>query len=102
MVKSEAQQLHDSWFSGATKESPIVGNLIEFMQRIISRDYSAESHFLGDFNRWCEARIKNGQINIIDGKEIGTKTMDDKTILIDDLLSNNYLNIYLSNIQMNG
>jgi hypothetical protein len=81
-------------FSGATKESPIVGNLIEFMQRIISRDYTSESHFLGDFNRWCEARIKTGQINIVNGKEIGTKTMDDKTILVDDLLSNNYLNIY--------
>jgi hypothetical protein len=76
------------------KESPIVGNLIEFMQRIISRDYTAESQFLGDFNRWCEARIRSGEINIIDGKEIGTKTMDNTRILVDDLLSNNYLNIY--------
>ena len=81
-------------FSGARKECPTIANLIEFMQRIISRDYTAESQFLGEFNRWCESRIRSDQINIIDGKEIGTKTMDDKTILVDDLLSDNYLNIY--------
>lgn len=81
-------------FSGANKESHVVNNLIEFMQRIISRDFTAESAFLGDFNRWCEARIRNGEINIIDGREIGTKTMNDSQILVEDLLSSNYLNIY--------
>jgi hypothetical protein len=81
-------------FSGASKECQTVGNLIEFMQRTISRDYTAEIEFLGEFNRWCEARVRKGEINLIDGREIGTKTMDDSTILIDDLLSNNYLNIY--------
>ena len=81
-------------FSGASKECQTVGNLIEFMQRIASRDYTAESVFLGDFNRWCEGRARKGEINLIDGREIGTKTMDDNRILVDDLLSNNYLNIY--------
>jgi len=81
-------------FSGANKECQTIGNLIDFMQRTISRDYTAEIEFLGEFNRWCEARVRKGEINLIDGREIGTKTMDDTTILVDDLLSNNYLNIY--------
>ena len=81
-------------FSGAQKECETVGYLVEFMQRIISRDFTAESEFLGNFNRWCEARIRKGEINVIDGREIGTKTMDENRILVDDLLSNNYLNIY--------
>jgi hypothetical protein len=81
-------------FSGAPKECPTVDKLIEFMTRIISTDYTAESQFLGDFNRWCEARTRTREINIINGREIGTKTMDDTTILIEDLMSNNYLNIY--------
>ena len=81
-------------FSGAPKECPTVGNLIEFMQRTISKDFTAESQFLGDFNRWCESRVRSGEINIINGKYIGTKTMDNTTILVDDLLSNHYLNIY--------
>uniref|UniRef100_A0A6C0DI93 Uncharacterized protein n=1 Tax=viral metagenome TaxID=1070528 RepID=A0A6C0DI93_9ZZZZ len=81
-------------FSGAQKECHIVGEFIEFMSHLISLDYTAESQFLGSFNSWCASKIKNGDINIVDGVEIGTKTMDDTTILIEDLLSNNYLNIY--------
>jgi hypothetical protein len=52
-------------FSGAPRECQTVDNLIEFMTRTISVDYTAESQFLGDFNRWCEARIRSGEINII-------------------------------------
>jgi len=81
-------------FCGSTKENITLNNLIEFMQRVMSTDYTAESVFLGDFNRWCENRIRKGQINFIDGTNIGTKTIDDNPILIDDLMSNNYLNLY--------
>ena len=81
-------------FCGAPKGCETVKLLCDFIQRIMSRDFTAESVFLGDFNRWCGSRIKSGQINLINGIEIGTKTIDDKSILIDDLLSNNYLDLY--------
>lgn len=81
-------------FSGAPKECPVVANLIDFMSHVISLDYTSEIQFLGDFNSWCENKIQKGEITIINGREIGTKTMDDTVILVDDLLSNNYLNIY--------
>jgi hypothetical protein len=81
-------------FCGSPKENDILLQLIEFMQRIISSDYTAESVFLGDFNRWCEKRIKSNQINFIDGIEIGTKTIDEKPVLIENLMSNYYINLY--------
>jgi hypothetical protein len=81
-------------FCGAPKENMILANLIDFIQRTSSKDLTAESVFLGDFDRWCESRIKSGQINLIDGTEIGVKTVDDKQIIVDDLMSNQYLNIY--------
>jgi hypothetical protein len=81
-------------FCGAPKECMMLANLIDFIQRTSSKDLTAESVFLGDFDRWCESRIKSGQINLIDGTEIGVKTVDDKPILVDDLMSNQYLNIY--------
>jgi hypothetical protein len=81
-------------FCGSPKENNTLHQLVDFMQRIISTDYTAESVFLGDFNRWCEKRIKNSEINIIDGQKIGIKTIDDKPVLIEDLMSNNYLNLY--------
>ena len=81
-------------FCFAPKECPTIKELINFIQRTISGDYTAESAFLGEFDRWCESRVKKGQINMISGVEIGVKTVDDKVILTEDLLANNYLNIY--------
>ena len=81
-------------FCGSPKENDILHQLIEFMQRTISSDYTAESVFLGDFNRWCEKRIKSNQINFIDGIEIGTKTIDEKPVLLENLMSNYYINLY--------
>jgi hypothetical protein len=84
----------DTSFMGAPKECPVMDELVNFMQRIISSDYTAQSEFLGDFNRWCNGRVQKGQINLVPGKLIGTKTMDDQMILIDNLLSNDYIDLY--------
>jgi len=81
-------------FMGAHKECPMTAQLIDFIQRTISSDYTSESQFLGEFNRWCEARIERNQINMIDGKLVGTKTLEDKQILIDHLLTDDYIDIY--------
>jgi len=81
-------------FCFAPKECPTLELLIDFIQRTTSRDYTAASVFLGDFDRWCESRIRKGEINMISGVDIGIKTVDDKAILTEDLLANNYLNIY--------
>jgi hypothetical protein len=81
-------------FCGAPKENHTVANLIDFMQRITSNDYTADVKFLGDFDRWCNKRIETGEINLIDGKDICIKTTDNTHILLEDLMSNNYLKIY--------
>jgi hypothetical protein len=82
------------YFSGANKENKMVKDLSDFMQRIISTDYTSQSVFLGDFNRWCENRIHKKQINIISGLDIGVKTVEEEQILLEDLMSQQYLNIY--------
>lgn len=82
----------DIRFMGAPKECQVLTQLMDFMERIISTDFTSESVFLGDFNRWTNSRTR--EINIIDGKLIGTKTLNDEPILIDDLLSNNYIDLY--------
>jgi hypothetical protein len=83
-------------FSGAPKECETVKEMCDFIQRTMSNDYTAESIFLGDFNRWTNSRIKSNRINLIDGVEIGTKTTQENPILIDDLMSNHYLDLYPS------
>ena len=84
----------DISFMGSQKECPVVKELLDFMQRTISSDYTSQIEFLGEFDRWCDFRVRKQQINMIDGKLIGTKTMNDTTILVDDLLSNEYIDLY--------
>ena len=84
----------DISFMGAKKNSQVVNDLLDFIQRTISSDYTSQLKFLGEFDRWCDYRIRKQQINLIDGKLIGTKTMNDTTILVDDLLSNEYIDLY--------
>ena len=81
-------------FCGAPKECSSVLELCEFIQRIITNDYTQESIFLGEINKWLNERIHKKQINYIYGTEIGTKTVNDKQITIDDLMSNSYLDLY--------
>jgi hypothetical protein len=81
-------------FCGARKELPKVKELIHFMQKTISTDYTAESKFIGEFDNWCNHNIKMNKINLIKGCDIGTKTIHEKQIVLDDLMSNHYLDLY--------
>jgi len=80
-------------FMGANKNNKIIDELINFMEIEISQDYTDEIKFLGSFDTWCKDYKKKNKINIIDGSFIGTKTNGNKQILIDDLLTNNYIEI---------
>ena len=81
-------------FCGAPKKLEIIRELCNFIQRTASHDYTQNVNFSGDFDKWCKQHMENGKINLIEGKEIGTKTMDDKQVIVDDLMSNNYLDLY--------
>jgi hypothetical protein len=81
-------------FMGAEKGNEIIGQLIQFMEITISNDYTAQAEFLGDFNRWINFRVENGQVNLIDGKYLGIKTLDDEIVSIESLLGEDYINYY--------
>ena len=81
-------------FCGAPKECETVRELCNFIQGTASHDYTADVKFLGEFDKWTKQRIHNKTMNMIDGVEIGTKTIEEKQIVVDDLLSNHYLDLY--------
>lgn len=81
-------------FCGAPKECETVRELCNFIQRTSSHDYTADVRFLGDYDKWCKQRIESGTINMIEGVEIGTKTIDERQVIVDDLMSNYYLDLY--------
>lgn len=81
-------------FCGAPKQCDIVGKFCNYIESMTSHDATDETAFLGQYNRWCARQIEKGNMRRINGIEIGTKTLDDTPILIDDLMSNHYLELY--------
>jgi hypothetical protein len=81
-------------FCGAPKNCETVKELCSFIQSTSSHNYSADVKFLGEYDKWCKQAIENKKLVLIDGAEIGTKTVDDRQIIIDDLMSNHYLKLY--------
>lgn len=91
---TEYQFFPDIAFMGAKKYNQTINELVEYMQINISNDSTSQLDFVGDFNKWCNIKVNNKEINIIDGKEIGVKTLDDEMVLVDNLLNDNYINFY--------
>jgi len=81
-------------FCGAPRENERVAELCNYIQNVSSHDHTAESKFLGQFDRWCMSKVQEGSINLIEGIEIGTKTVSEEQIILDDLMSNHYLDLY--------
>ena len=81
-------------FMGAKKENEIVKEFIHFMERTISDDYTAESHFLGEFYKWCSNKISKGVVRLIPGTDVGIRTIDDEPVTVDILLCEDYIHFY--------
>ena len=84
----------DARFMGAIKNNQMMNQYIEFMQRQISVDYTAQTKFLGDFDRWCNKRISIKRLRLMPGTDVGTKTVDEETVTVDTLLSEEYIHFY--------
>lgn len=77
---------------GAPKQNEMVAETIQKCQILISSDYTAQSVFDKEYSKWFHnAKHK---VNIIGGKLVGTRTIDDEPILIDNLLSSEYIRFY--------
>lgn len=84
----------DISFMGSKKDNKIVKEFIEYTKSVIATDYTADSIFSNKLNEWYAKNIKNGEIIIINGKEIGVKDMENKPITIENLLGQNYIDLY--------
>jgi hypothetical protein len=81
-------------FMGARKENHTVKELMNFMERSISDDYTAQTQFLGDFDKWCNNNVTKGKVRLIPGTDIGTRTVNDEPITVETLLSDDYIHFY--------
>jgi hypothetical protein len=77
----------DIGFMGCSRESKIMENLNHYIQTLLSEDVTSESFFLGKVSQWCYIEVQKKTIELVDGKLVGTKNMQNNPILLDDLMS---------------
>ena len=85
-------------FMGCKKHCPIIKNFMLFLERLDSSDYTNEMDFLGQANKWCYQQVASKAMTSIDGTLVGTKTKNQKPILIDHLLQKSYID-FCDNLQ---
>jgi len=78
---------------GSKKEGKTICKLVNKYENIVSKDHTMEKDLLADIEMQLNNSCKQGNTNLINGKLIGTKTDCNKRILIDDLMSDNHINI---------
>ena len=81
-------------FFGSEKENNVVKDFINFIEIEISSDFTNENNFLGNFNNWCSNKINQNQLKLIEGNLVGTKTIENESITVETLLSDNYVHFY--------
>jgi len=93
---------------GSPKKNSIIKKYITYIEQLLSKDATNESVFDGNMDRWIYMNVKNNNITLVDGSKIGTKTIDNKPITIEELfnkntnfeISHNNYGVYLSNNEL--
>ena len=95
--RSITSDKEDKYFSpslclmGCEKGNAAMNRCTVYIEQILSKDFTDESRFLGETSIWLREQLKDGQINLIDGKLLGVKTTEDTPILLENLLAQNYI-----------
>jgi len=75
---------------GCTKKNPIIKEFVKYLETLTFADYTAETDFLGNEDRWLYKQIFMNRMTLIDGKYFGTKTISNKPMRVNDLFSDKY------------
>ena len=87
--------LPDTYIMGAPKNDPTIKEMIEYLKtRIQSPHFSIDREFLGDTSQWCMNAIRARKLTLIGGEYIGVKTASGRTVLLDNLMEEQYLDLH--------
>jgi hypothetical protein len=92
-ASEQVQFFPDTKFMGCQRGCKMMANYMNYLEIIASKDFTAESQFLGSNGRWCYEQIQNGQMNMIPAEFLGMKDAGGKQVTLDMLMSNNFLNL---------
>jgi len=85
----------NTYIMGAMKNDGTIKELIDFAKQLYRRPhFTSETDFAGDISQFCIDCINKGEMNLVGGEQVGVKTVDRKTILLDNLMEENYLSLH--------
>jgi hypothetical protein len=76
---------------GCRQNSPVMKEYIQFLGRNISTDYTAESNFLGESNRWLYKAKVDNKVSLINAKFFGMINKKCELVNLDDLMGNTFI-----------
>lgn len=80
-------------FMGCQKNNPVMHNYIAYLETLVSTDFTAESKFLGQADRWLQLQPK---VSIIQAEQMGVKDTTGAAITLDSLMGNTFLHLHPS------
>ena len=80
-------------FMGCQKGNVMMQNYSNYLESMISKDYTSESDFTGAYGRWCNEKVMNGEINMIPADMLGVKDNTGAVIGIERLLNNTFIKL---------
>lgn len=75
------------------KNCETMRELVNYLEIIVSRDFTNESYVENSISKWLLEKINKNKIEYISGKFIGTKTEDNKLVTLEDLISSKNLDL---------
>ena len=80
-------------FMGCQKGCHMMFAYIGYLEINTSTDFTEESRFIGAYGRWCYEKIQKRDMNMIPADMLGARDTAGKTVTIEILISNNFLNL---------
>ena len=80
-------------FIGCKQYCPVIGELVNHLEKISSKDYTYGSYLDGQITNWLYSKCKEEKFNLLNGKYLGTRDVENKKIILEDLMSDKYLEL---------
>jgi len=92
-VSEKANFFPDTKFMGCIRGCNMMAQYINYLEVIVSTDFTSDSNFNGAYGRWCFEKINQGQMNMISADLLGMSDAAGKQVTLEMLMSNNFLNL---------
>ena len=71
---------------GCLKDSKLMENYVNYLENIVTNDYTNELEFTGETDKWLYEKVRNKEVMLLDAKFFGVKQIGGQPVLLDDLI----------------